>query len=177
MMEWAVGEEIYERRRLGATLVDEIGSVVTAEHVNTLAVHKAPFGDPILLVVVGHVPWYSGHQPNVGLVLVPETHVLFVGTSDDVLAYDLRGPTRLWREEAIDGFWGWQRHGDYVLMSAETELAAWDIHGMKQWETFVEPPYDYRVADGTVHLTVMDVPAPFPLSDGPAWARSLPWSP
>ena len=176
VMEWATEQEVYERRRRGATLVDEIGTVVTAEQVVTLTVHTAPLGDPILLVVVGHAPWYEGHQPNVGILLVPETHVLFVGASDVALAYDLRGPTRLWREEAEYGFWNWQRHGAYVVMAAELELAAWDIHGIKQWETFVEPPYDYTVADGTVYLTVMGVPAPFALAHGPAWGGSLPWS-
>lgn len=57
---------------------------------------------------------------------MPETHTLFVGALDEVLAYDLRDPTRPWRERAEHGFWNWQRYGDYVLMAAELGLAAWD---------------------------------------------------
>ncbi len=176
-LEWAIGQEAYERRRLSTSLVDEIGSAATAKQINTLTVHETetPHRTPMLLVVVSHDPWYEGHQPNVGILFVPETHILFVGAGDVVLAYDLHGPTRLWREEAEYGFWYWQRHDDYVLMAAETELAAWTIHGDKQWETFVEPPYDYIVAAGVVNLTVMDVAVSFALKDGPAWSRTLPW--
>jgi hypothetical protein len=60
-------------------------------------------------------------------------------------------------------------------MAAELALAAWDLRGIKQWETFVEPPYDYTVADGIVHLTVMGVPVSFSLASGPSWDGSLPW--
>jgi hypothetical protein len=174
-MAWAMGRETYEVRRHDATALEEIGLLGTAEQVGALAVYKAPFGWPVLLVLAGRTPWYDGHQLDVGALLVPETDTLFVGALDEVLAYDLRGPTRLWREGAEHGFWNWQRHDDYVLMAAEIGLAAWDLRGIKQWETFVEPPYAYKVADGTVHLTVMDVPVSFSLANGPSWGGSLPW--
>jgi hypothetical protein len=40
------------------------------------------------------------------------------------------------------GFHGWQRHEDLVVMSAELEMAAWDLRGVKRWSTFVEPPWN-----------------------------------
>jgi len=46
-------------------------------------------------------------------------------------------------------------------------LAVWDVHGRKRWTTFVEPPWDYRVAEGTVHLDVMGRLTSFPLATGP----------
>lgn len=172
---WATEDQTYGLRGCEAPAREEIGLIATAEQVAALAVSRALLRRPILLVVAGHTPWYDGHQLDFGALLVPETHTLFVGALYEVLAYDLRGPTRLWLEQAEYGFWNWQRHGDYVVMAAELELAAWDLHGVKQWETFVEPPYDYTVAEGTVHLTVMDVPVSFSLASGPEWGGTLPW--
>ena len=49
-----------------------------------------------------------------------------------------------WEDEADTGFWNWERHGEFVIMSAELELAVWDIHGQKKWTTFVEPSWNYE---------------------------------
>ena len=35
------------------------------------------------------------------------------------------------------GFWGWRRHCDVVVVSAEIELAAWTIDDVKPWTTFI----------------------------------------
>jgi hypothetical protein len=61
----------------------------------------------------------------------------------------------------------WHRFGDYVLMSAELELAAWDIQGKKLWTTFVEPPWEYSVVGGRVHLDVMGNESVFSIAEGP----------
>ena len=61
-------------------------------------------------------------------MIIPETSLLMIGAGERLLAYDLETPRRLWEDEAEAGFWGWERHGGLVLMSAELELAAWDIH-------------------------------------------------
>jgi hypothetical protein len=53
-------------------------------------------------------------------------------------------------------------------MSAELELAAWDVHGRKLWTTFVEPPWGYRVEGGRVRLDVMGRGSSFDLTAGPA---------
>ena len=105
-----------------------------------------------------------------GVLLVPETAVLFIGAGERLLAYDLRGPTRLWEDQADAGFHGWQRHEDLVVMSAELELAAWDLGGVKRWSAFVEPPWGYHVESGTVHLDVMGTVSSFPLWVGPSHA-------
>lgn len=109
------------------------------------------------------------------MVLIPETDVLFVGARQAVWAYDLRQPARLWTDTAEEGFLGWRRHGEAVVMSAELGLAAWDLQGRKLWSTFVEPPYGYTVVDHVVHLTVMGVLVTFPLASGPSWGGVLPW--
>ena len=77
-----------------------------------------------------------------GLLLVPETGVLFLGAGERLLAYGLDQPRRLWEDTAEVGFWGWGRFGETVLMSAELELAAWDTSGRKLWTTSVEPPLE-----------------------------------
>jgi hypothetical protein len=107
----------------------------------------------------------GGHP---GVLLVPETGILFIGAGERLLAYDLRGPVRLWEDQADMGFHTWQRHGDWVLMSSELDLAAWDIRGVKRWSTFVEPPWSYQVDGNTVRLEVMGTPSSFSLESGPA---------
>jgi hypothetical protein len=100
-------------------------------------------------------------------LLVPETRLLFLGVGERLLAYELDGPTRIWEDMTDCGFWGWARHGDFIVMSAELEMAAWDIHGTKRWATFVETPWEYSVAEGIVHLNVMDRLSNFALDTGP----------
>jgi hypothetical protein len=114
-------------------------------------------------------PCSGGFNP--GVLLVPETGVLFIGAGDRLLAYKLDGPQRLWEDNANAGFWSWQQHGDFVLMAAELELAAWDTHGKKLWTTFVEPPWTYRVDGDQVHLDVMGSKSSFSISSGPAVGR------
>ena len=101
-----------------------------------------------------------------GVLLVPETGIVFIGGGEHALAYDLHTPRRLWDEHAHD-FWRWQRHGDVVLMSAELEFSAWTISGEKLWSADVEPWWEYKVENGEVILDVMDVRSTFPLLQGP----------
>jgi hypothetical protein len=44
-----------------------------------------------------------------GVLLAPETGLLFIGAGERLLAYDLLGPTRLWEDHADTGFHAWQR--------------------------------------------------------------------
>lgn len=62
----------------------------------------------------------------------------------------------------------WQRHGDFVLMAAELEFAAWDIHGRKLWTMFVESPWTYKIQQEKVLLDVMGQKSQFALASGPA---------
>jgi hypothetical protein len=109
--------------------------------------------------------WGFGFNP--GALLVPETSLLFLGAGTRLLAYDLERPARLWEDRADIGFWRWQRHECFVIMSAELELAAWDTSGHKKWTTFVEPPWSYRVTADTVQLDVMGRLSSFPVETGP----------
>jgi hypothetical protein len=120
---------------------------------------------PALVVAQRFEPCGGGLDP--AALLVPETAGLFLGAGTRLLAYALDAPRRLWEDVADFGFWGWDRVGDVVLMSAELELAAWDTAGTKRWTTLVEPPWGYRVEGGTVHLDVMGRESQFPLAAGP----------
>ena len=84
-------------------------------------------------------------------------HRLFIGAGRRLLAYDLSRPVRLWEDEADFGFWSWSLHGQFVLMAAELELAAWDVSGRKLWSRFVEPPWEYSVANEIITVDVMGV--------------------
>jgi hypothetical protein len=120
---------------------------------------------PMLVVSQRFEPCVGGFDP--GVLLVPVTKVLFVGAGKRLLAYSVDGSKRLWEDVANCGFWSWHQHGDYVLMSAELELAAWDVAGRKLWTTFVEPPWTYTVVNDEVHLDVMGQLSHFSLALGP----------
>lgn len=122
-------------------------------------------GWPFLVVAFRYTPSGSGFNP--GLMLVPETELLFLGAGTLLMAFDLRVPRQIWEDVADIGFWSWRRHDEVVVMSAELELAAWDLKGRKLWTTIVEPPWDYVVENGLVKLDVMGEASEFPLRDGP----------
>jgi hypothetical protein len=130
-----------------------------------VAVGRAGHDWPFLVVAQRYSPTGHGFEP--GALIVPETDRLFLGAGQRLLAYDLSAPRRLWEDMTYIGFWGWARHGDVVLMSAELELAAWDLKGEKLWRTSVEPPWTYEVTGDAVHLDVMGAKSRFLLKSGP----------
>ena len=121
---------------------------------------------PSLVVSQRYEPAGYGFSP--GMLVVPETAVVFIGAGTRLLAYRLRPtPQRLWTDAADVGFWGWSRFDDVVFMSAELELAAWSLEGNKLWTTSVEPPWTFAVSGGHVQLDVMGQKASFPVREGP----------
>lgn len=76
----------------------------------------------------------SGFHP--GFVLVPETHLLFVGAGEKLVLYKWDPPEKLWEEDIMVGFWGWQRYRDVIIMSAELQLTVWDRDGKKLWSQY-----------------------------------------
>ena len=120
---------------------------------------------PFCVLSFRYAPAGSGFSP--GVLLVPETKILFLGAGTLLLALDLGRRRQIWEEVADVGFWSWRRHGRTVVMSAELELAAWGIGGEKRWATFVEPPWSYSVRDGIVELDVMGNVSEFSLETGP----------
>ncbi len=160
-----MAESIPERYGPPAALSEEFDLEHTDWDVFYLAVQTG-LDWPFLRVIKRYWPTQSaGSYP--GILFVPETHILFVGAGERTLAYDLKQPQRLWEDAADTGFHGWQRHGDTIVMSAELELATWDIQGNKLWTTFVEPPWDYQVEGDMVRLDVMGTVSSFPLASGP----------
>ena len=122
-------------------------------------------GHPTLVLAQRHdPPEAAGFYP--GVLVVPETDVLFVGAGERLLAYDLAHPARLW-EDVADYFCRWARYGEVVIMEAELELAAWNLEGTKLWTTVVEPPWSYEVTDDVLKLDIMGVESEFPLRRGP----------
>ena len=121
---------------------------------------------PRLVVSQRYEPAGYGFDP--GLLLVPETETVFIGAGTRLLAYRLgMRPVRLWVDEADTGFWGWSRFDDIILMSAELELAAWSIEGLKLWTTFVEPPWSFTVSEQCVELDIVGKKSRFSIVSGP----------
>jgi hypothetical protein len=150
-----------------ARLVEEFDRESTDSDNCFLAV-KHGFDWP-MLVVIQRCRLPGMFDPHA--LLVPETAMLFLGVGERLLAYALNGPMRLWEDSTECGVWGWARHGEFILMSAELELAAWDIQGRKLWTRFVEPPWQYSVSEGMIHLDVMGKCSSFPIETGPAHSR------
>jgi hypothetical protein len=155
--------QLYDSYKAQAVLCEEIGFQDEGEY--TFVGVRRGTGWPQLCVTLRYPD--ASEIFNPGILLVPESDVVFVGGGGSILAYDARTPRRLWRDSAECGFWDWHRHGDTVLMAAELEFAAWTITGEKLWSTFVEPPWEYKVENGEVLLDVMDVRSTFPLLEGP----------
>lgn len=119
------------------------------------------------LLVVSQCFNSHGNIFNPGILYIPETDILFIGAGERSSAFRLDPCEKLWIDGADTGFWSWARFGDYVVMSAELELAAWRITGEKLWTTFVEPPWEYKVVEGQVNLDVMGNKTTFSLEAGP----------
>jgi hypothetical protein len=147
-----------------AHLVDELDLSSDAPAACWLGIQRAGDDWPFLVIAQRYHPEASV-QP--GVLLIPQAQQLFIGAGARLLAYNLKQVSRLWEDTADCGFWFWHQHGDYVLMAAELELAAWTLQGRKVWTTFVEPPWSYTYADGVIHLDVMGTPSSFTISDGP----------
>lgn len=123
---------------------------------------------PFLVVAQRFELAEAGFDP--AAMFLPETRTLFIGAGRRILAYDLDAPRRLWEDVADSGFWEWARHGDVVLMSAELELAAYDLHGQKLWTMALEPAWDYHVDHGQIHLDVLGRRTVFSAREGPEHA-------
>lgn len=108
---------------------------------------------PFLIVAQRYIPGpQSGFYP--GILLVPETDLLLLGAGERLLAYSLADPYKLWEEELPGGFLQWERSKESIIMSSENKLAIWDIAGEKRGEFAVEPPWQYTVVEGTIHICV-----------------------
>lgn len=103
---------------------------------------------------------------NPGLHYVPEKDLLFVGAGERLLCYDLKAGKRIWEDETPCGFWQWSRHDQYILMSAELEFSVWSQCGRKLWSTWVEPPWDYRIAEDIVTLSFEGIEVKYRLDTG-----------
>lgn len=159
--------DLYDYYREHALLAEEfdLDSPTRADAVSFFGIGTGA-GWPQLTVAQRYEPTGAGFSP--GVLMVPETGTVFVGAGARLLAYALEpAPVRIWSDEANTGFWGWQREGDFVLMSAELEFAAWTTKGVKLWSTYVEPPWHFSVTDGVVELDVMEHKSAFPIGSGP----------
>jgi len=161
-----------QQLRMQAQLLDVHEDGEEHSSLFTLAVFHEQQEKPLLLLIRPY-EFGPGMWLYPGALLVPETGLLLVGVGEQVFGYRLDPPAKLWQEAAEEGFWKWQRYQDVCLMTAELELAAWDVQGNRLWSIFVEPPWTYRLHDRTIEVEVMGVKTSFPLEGPPAvhWWR------
>jgi hypothetical protein len=50
------------------------------------------------------------------------------------------------------GFWGWTKHGKYIIQQEEIAFGIFDLSGRQLWETFVRPPCEFKFSDDKVIL-------------------------
>ena len=155
--------------RAVADVLEEFGLDAPGESADDLWCVAVSLGKhhPFLLVTQRYSPGsLSGFVPDA--LLVSESKMLFLGAGERLLAYDLASAARLWQGTTDPGFWGWARHGDVVIMSAELELAAYSLQGEKLWTSFVDPPWTYTVEGDVIMLNVMGSISQLSLERGPA---------
>lgn len=110
---------------------------------------------PFLIVAQRYSPGpQSGFYP--GVLLVPETNLLFLGAGERVLAYTLAKPARLWEHGLTGGFCHWEQVQESVILSSENNLAIWDVQGHKRWDFSVEPPWQYTLDGDTIRVILGD---------------------
>jgi len=157
---------LYERFIEEAEFVDEVDIENPEGRLHFLGVHSAgsSSGWPSIIVAQKYQDAQQAFRP--GVLVVPETSLVFIGAGERILCYDIQKRERIWQDHTQLGFWGWSQLGEYVLMSAELEFGVWTQNGEKLWTTFVEPPWDFKVLGQTVELNIMGAPRHLNLADG-----------
>lgn len=155
--------DLYNEYKSRAILVDEI-DIRNSEGKNCFVSVGKNNDWPFLVVAQRYSPAGYGFFP--GVLLVPETKLLFIGAGERLIAYDLEIPKRIWNDSTYCGFFNWKQFNRIILMSAELELAAWEINEKKLWSTSVEPPWDYKIVNGEIVLDIMGIKTIFDIETG-----------
>ena len=98
---------------------------------------------------------FQGYSDTVAwpkILLVPETETLFVGAGDMVGIYDLKTPKEVLQHRTEMLYWTIERGTSGVLLIAELELRAWDLHGKEMWNAYVEPPHSITLRGDDVFV-------------------------
>lgn len=93
---------------------------------------------------------YAGFRP--GIHYEKETGVLYIGAGRVIKTYSLADNRLVFQKDHGFGFWGWTKHGKYVIQQEETEFGIFDLNGQQLWETSVGPPYDFNFLEDKVIL-------------------------
>lgn len=103
---------------------------------------------PFITIAQRYEPYMSGFEP--GVLLVPETDMLFIGAGERILIYDLKEIKKFDEDYNYPGFLEWIRYKEYIFMLAELEVGCWRITGEKMWNRFAEPPYNITFENDSI---------------------------
>ncbi|PZR31072.1 MAG: hypothetical protein DI538_21615 [Azospira oryzae] len=98
---------------------------------------------------------YAGFNP--GIHYEKSSDTLFIGAGTTIKTYRLFDNKKIFQKNHGFGFWGWSKHGDYIIQQEETELGVFNLKGEKLWETFVSPPYEFNIDGEDIILKFDDV--------------------
>lgn len=93
---------------------------------------------------------YAGFRP--GLHYEKESDILFIGAGTIIKTYRLSDNKLIFEKDHGFGFWGWTRHSNGVIQQEETEFGVFNFKGEQLWETFVGPPYDFKISGDMIML-------------------------
>lgn len=119
----------------------------------------------VIVIAVGYDPSEPVFHPEI--LFIPEEKTLFVGAGEKVHIYALDEPGKIFEGEAHTGFLSWDRIDNYVIMSAEMGIAAFETTGKQLWSQFLLPPWEYSVKDAVMNLVVGENTFTFPITAGP----------
>lgn len=120
-------------------------------------------GWPFITIAQSYEPCAAGFNP--GFLVLPEADTLFIGAGQRVLIYDLKQRKKIAEDFYNEGFLGWMRYREYVIMLAELDVACWRLNGEKMWSRFVEPPYNVEFEDDKIILDIMGKKTKFEIDD------------
>jgi hypothetical protein len=146
----------YDHYVRNAVFIDHVTSPSREGRDMFIAVARNSVGPgvwPEIVITLKYENSQGVFQP--GMLVVPDTSLLFIGAGECLLGYDLTRRQKVFEDWTEHGFLNWSRQGDYVVMSGEVEFGVWTTAGEKLWSTFVEPPWDWRVISECVELDVM----------------------
>jgi hypothetical protein len=98
---------------------------------------------------------YAGF--GVGVHYERESQVLFMGAGAIVKTLRLTDNKIIFEKNSGIGFWGWEKHENFILQKEELDFGVFGLTGEQLWETYISPPYEFELKDDKITLKFEDI--------------------
>ena len=98
---------------------------------------------------------YAGFKPALHYENTSQT--LFVGAGTIIKTIGLIDSKLIFEKKSGIGFWGWVKHGNFILQQEETAFGVFNLLGEQLWETYVTPPYNFEIKEDKIVLKYDDI--------------------